>query len=383
MFDSDEVIEELLQCRRCGLCREAVYAEEGFNGICPVWRNTSGFETAYMRGKIMVALALLENRLDKTADNVRPLFECTLCGNCTQICPAEFQPNKIIEQVRALLSDAPNDVRDSLAAKVAAEDNPYGETASAKTKWLEELDFDVPERADTIYFVGCTSALRTTDVAKDTAWVLHHAGIEFAVMRNEPCCGSVLLRTGKREEAVKNAERVAERIAATGANRIVVSCAGCYKTLKEDFAEMGVDLPPVLHVSQLLAGEAGEDLTRSAVEESVTVTYHDPCHLGRETGVYEEPRQIVSSLPGVTLVEMETNRAQAMCCGAGGGLRSFDSDLAKRIARDRIREARETGAEMVVTACPFCEHNLSEGARLEGDAIDVVDIVSLVARRLK
>ncbi|MFW9846750.1 MAG: (Fe-S)-binding protein, partial [Candidatus Thorarchaeota archaeon] len=116
--------------------------------------------------------------------------------------------------------------------------------------------------------------------------------------------------------------------------------------------------------------------------EKRRVTYHDPCHLGRELGIYDAPREILEAIPGIELVEMESKREAALCCGSGGGVRSYDPDLAKRIGADRIRQALETGADVIATACPFCVNNLEAGASQEGSSIGVADIVNLLAESL-
>ncbi|MHA1771690.1 MAG: (Fe-S)-binding protein [Candidatus Thorarchaeota archaeon] len=380
-IDIEELREEMLQCRRCGLCREAVYEAKGFNGICPVWENTSGFETSAMRGKIMVALALVEGRLEKTAENAEALFQCTLCGNCTQICPAEFEPNRVIEQVRAIL-DVPNEVRNTLTDKIFEKDNPYDEPADKKGEWVEDLDFSIPTTGETIYFAGCTAALRNPRVARNTARILHLAGIDFAVMENEPCCGSVMMRTGKMDKAVENAQETAKRFKEAGIRRIIVSCAGCFKTLKKDYDELGIDMPKVIHVVDLANELIEQGKLHPTNIGDMTITYHDPCHLGREMNVYESPREILTAIPGVTLVEMETHHDKAKCCGAGGGLRSYDSDLSKRIASSRVKEAEATGADIIATACPFCETNLSSGAELAGSQLGTLDVVDILMKAL-
>jgi heterodisulfide reductase subunit D len=383
-IDLDELMENLAQCRRCGICRNAVYDERGFDGVCPVWRNSAGFETSFMRGRIQVAIALLEGRLERNAENAESLFTCTLCGNCTQICAAEFDPAKTLEKVRAVLDDVPNEVRDSLALKIEAQDNPYGEEGTAKRNWVSEVGFEIPATADTLYYVGCTAGLRLPQIAKSTAQVLRATGVDFAVLEDEPCCGSVLLRTGKWQEAQENALRLRKAIEYSRAKRIIVTCAGCHRTLKKDFPEaFGIDLPEVIHALEFIdeIAEQGR-LKLKPFGNRVSVTYHDPCHSGRELGMYEEPRRALSRIPGLELVEMETNRETAMCCGAGGGLRSYDSELAKKIAADRVRSAEETGARILATACPFCETNLAAGADMAGSKIRVVDVMDLLAESL-
>lgn len=380
-IDLGELIENLVQCRRCGICRDAVYEDKGFDGVCPVWRNSNGFETSFMRGRVQVAIALLEGLLEKNAENAESLFTCTLCGNCTQICPAEFDPAKTLEKVRAVLDDIPNSVRDSLAERIKEKDNPYNEARSTKRNWAKELGFEVPVKGEDLYFVGCTAGLRLPQIAKSTMTVLNRSGIEVAVLEDEPCCGSVMLRTGKRSDAEENAKRLAEAIRVSGAERILVTCAGCHRALKQDFPEIfGIQLPKVVHVLEFL-----DELNKQAklrlrpIQKDTKVTYHDPCHSGRELGMYEEPRRLLSAIPGIELVEMETTRETAMCCGSGGGLRSYDSDLAKKIAADRVRTAEKTGARILATACPFCELNLQAGVDLIGSDMRICDVMDLLA----
>ncbi|MFW9833836.1 MAG: (Fe-S)-binding protein [Candidatus Thorarchaeota archaeon] len=383
-IDLDELVENLMQCRRCGLCRNAVYEGRGFDGVCPVWRNSSGFETSFMRGRIQVALALLDGTLEKKPENAEALFTCTLCGNCTEICAAEFDPADCLEKVRAVLSDIPNEVHDEIAKKIREYDNPYEEDKQVKRDWVKEVGFEVPSIGELLYYTGCTAGIRLPNVAVSAAKILRAAGIDFAVLEDEPCCGSVLLRTGKAAEAKENAEKLEEVIKDSGAKRIVVTCAGCLKTLREDYPNLGVELPEVLHLTQVLQEIVQKKkLKLKAPKKSMKVTYHDPCHLSRAAGLYDDPREIIKAIPGFELIEMETNRDAAMCCGAGGGLRSYDPELSKRMAADRVRSAIEIDAEMIVTACPFCETNLSAGAKQINSSIRIVDVIDLLAENLK
>jgi heterodisulfide reductase subunit D len=274
----------------------------GFDGVCPVWRNSSGFETSFMRGRIQVAQALLDGRLEKTVENVESLYTCMLCGNCTEICDAEFDPKKTLEQVRQVLNDAPNESRDIVVAS-------------------------------TIYYTGCTAGMKLPTIAISTAKILKAAAEDFGVMEEEPCCGSVMIRTGKIEEANDNAERVKKAFLEAGVERIIVSCPGCFNTLKNDFPErFGIELPEVIHIVEYAAELIRNgDLDFRGLGEKRKVTYHDPCHLGRELGIHDAPREMLRALPGIELVEMETSREAALCCGSGGGVRSYDPDLAERI----------------------------------------------------
>jgi heterodisulfide reductase subunit D len=382
-IDLDELIENLLQCRRCGICRNAVYEERGFDGVCPVWKNSPGFETSFMRGRIQVALALLEGVLEKTPENSEALFSCTLCGNCTEICAAEFNPADCLEEVRAVLNDIPNDVRDAIAEKIIQFDNPYEKNRSLKREWIKEVGFEIPTSGEVLYFTGCTAGMKLPTVVISAARIFKAANIEFAVLEEEPCCGSVMLRTGKTDEARLNAQRVVSAIQKSGAKKVIVTCAGCLKTLREDFPKLGLEIPEVLHITEILQETAAcKKLKLKPVTKRLKVTYHDPCHLSRAMGVYDAPREVIMSIPNIEFVEMETSRETAMCCGAGGGLRSYDPELAKKIAADRVMSAHEVGAEIIATACPFCESNLRLGAEQIASSIRIADIVDLIAERL-
>ncbi|MGD9395754.1 MAG: (Fe-S)-binding protein [Candidatus Thorarchaeota archaeon] len=383
-IDQDELVENLMQCRRCGICRNAVYEDRGFDGVCPVWRNSAGFETSFMRGRIQVALALLDGTLEKTPENAEALFTCTLCGNCTEICAAEFDPSECLEKVRAVLNDIPNDVRDAITKKIMEYDNPYEEDKQLKRDCVKEVGFDIPSTGEVLYYTGCTAGIRLPNIAISTAKILKAANIDFAVLEEEPCCGSVMLRTGMEKDAKKNAKRVADIIQKSGAKRIIVTCAGCLKTLRDDYPKLGHELPEVLHVTQALQEIVRKKkLKLKTPDRTVKVTYHDPCHLSRAAGVYDDPREILKAIPGVDLIEMETTRDAAMCCGAGGGLRSYDSELSKKMAADRVKSALDIKAEIIATACPFCENNLVAGAEMIDSKIGVVDVVDLLAESLK
>lgn len=380
----DDLIENLMQCRRCGICRNAVYEDRGFDGVCPVWRNSSGFETSFMRGRIQVALALIEGALERTAENAEALYSCTLCGNCTEICAAEFDPAECLEKVREVLNEIPNDVRDELAERIMQYNSPYLEDNSSKRDWAAEVGFEVPLKGEILYYTGCTAAAKLPNIAKSTVKILAAAGVEFGVLADEPCCGSVMLRTGRRTDAFKNAEKFASRMRDAGVKKIIVTCAGCLKTLREDYPKINVEIPEVKHVVEVLPDIIQEKkLKLKPLGKRVKVTYHDPCHLSRALGVYEKPRDLIKMIPGLQLVEMETTREAAMCCGAGGGLRSFNPELSKKVAADRVKGAVSIGAEIIATSCPFCEHNLSEGAERINSSVRIVDVVDLLAESLK
>ena len=220
-----------------------------------------------------------------------------------------------------------------------------------------------------LYFRGCTAREKLNSISKATERILKIAKIDYETLEDEQCCGSVLLRTGFLDDAI---EQMNGNLKDLEGKTILTSCAGCYKTLKEDYKKyLGVDLK-VIHISQLLEQLIKENKIPLKHKDNLKVTYHDSCHLGRHAGEYEAPRNVINSISN--LVEMENNMENARCCGSGGGVKSAYGDLSNSIAELRIDEAKETDADLLVTACPFCKLNLSQNS----ENLDVLDLSEFV-----
>lgn len=209
-----------------------------------------------------------------------------------------------------------------------------------------------------------------------TRQILEKAHMDYRILDDEECCGSFLLRTGFTDDAKEVMEKTAEKLKG---EKIVVSCAGCYNTLKNDYKNiLGVELD-VIHTSMLF-----ESLIKEGVIEPkklpVNVTYHDPCHLGRHSGEYDSPREVLKAT--ANLVEMENIKENARCCGAGGGVKSAYPEVATKLAQRRIDDALETDAEILVTSCSFCLINL-EGAGENPKGIRVMDLSEILLWALK
>lgn len=214
-----------------------------------------------------------------------------------------------------------------------------------------------------LYFRGCTALEKQTDIAKATEKLLQLAGVDFHTLDDEKCCGSVLLRTGFTDEA---REQIKKNTEILKGEKIITSCAGCYKTLKDDYE--GLD---VIHISQLLA-ELIKGGRLELSKRDFDVTYHDSCHLGRHSNVFDEPRDVIKSVAG--LIEMENIRENSLCCGAGGGVKSAYPEIASEMALSRIAQAKETGCKTLITSCPFCKLNL------ENDDLEVLDLTEFLVR---
>jgi len=222
-----------------------------------------------------------------------------------------------------------------------------------------------------IYFRGCVAREKLNNIADTTEKILKHAGIDYKVLENETCCGSFLLRTGFTSDAKEVMENTLKEIRE---EKIITSCAGCYKTFKKDYKEiLGVELD-VVHTSQLF-----NDLIKDGKVEPLfldkKVTYHDPCHLGRHLEEYDAPREILDNISN--LVEMDRNKEKSRCCGAGGGVRAAFPEITENIAKMRIKDAEDVEAEVLVTSCPFCILNLRSVSKDGTKILDLSEIIML------
>ncbi|RLI46744.1 (Fe-S)-binding protein [Candidatus Bathyarchaeota archaeon] len=273
---------------------------------------------------------------------------------------------------------------DAFIKRIEEVHNPYGEPHEERMKWVQQ-EVKVAEKADTAYFVGCTTAYRRPEIADATVKILNIAGVNFMTLNPEEwCCGSPALRVGRRNLFLKLAKHNVEALRKAGVKRVVTSCAGCYRTLSQDYPEFVGELPfKILHSSELIAELIKEGHLKLTREMPETVTYHDPCHLGRHTGIYEPPREVLKSIPSIKLVEMPRNRETALCCGAGGGVKASFPDFAMQAALERVKEAHEVGATALVSTCPFCAHNLKDAIRKIESPLKFYDLTELVLKAIK
>ncbi len=351
MSELEEFKEELETCfgTSCGFC------ERG----CPVYQAMK-VKTLCMKGRNRTMLGLLQGKFDITPAVVQAAFECTLCGNCDRWCSL-----KNTEHTRAfreyLLKHGVEPMKEhsSILLSIKNYGNPWFQPRSARNRWARGLNIPkvAPGQQDVLFFAGCTSAV-TKQLNKGlaaSARLLQKAGVKFAIMgQDEPCCGSTLLRVGQTDAFKELSAENVKKFEALGIKKIVTACPGCYTTLKKALEESGSKIK-VEHVSQEIAGLVKQGKLKLK-KSSERMTYHDPCHLGRLGGVFEEPREIVKAV--ANLVEMPNNRYESRCCGAGAGLQSAFPKLSKDLASKRVSEAKATGATSIVTSCPFCETQL-------------------------
>jgi heterodisulfide reductase subunit D len=386
-------------CIRCGGCK-SVYPwymrSWKFSYVCPSWQRYR-FDAYSGQGRMDIARAIIDGDLDITDKVVDIVYRCTTCGACEANCLRlqEHEPLEVIEALRAKVVEVgkgPMPQHKRFAESIEKNHNPYLESHEERLRWMPE-GVKSAEKADVAYFVGCTSAYRVPEIAQATVKILQTAGIDFVTLHPEEwCCGSPLIRTGQLGLAKKVIDHNIKAIRDSGVRRVVVSCAGCYRTLKTDYPKFSGDLPfEILHMTELLSEQVKAGKIKFKEQPREIVTYHDPCHMGRHVSshmpdprdpVYEPPREILKAIPKIEFVEMERNRTQAWCCGAGGGVKSAFPDFALWAAEQRLEEAEATGATTLISSCPFCKLNLRDAIKERKSPIKMFDITEIALRAM-
>ena len=382
-----KIQEMVYACTRCGYCREKYSGDMTripAYRVCPVREHAGGFEYHCARGKLLIAQGVLEGRVGYSKELMDLIYADPDCGLCTYVCNTQplIDPPKVWRAMRQDLVAAgfgpPESIR-KIDVHVQERHNTFGAGAK-RSRWAEHLD--LPEKSDLLYFAGCYASYPQTEIARATIAILRKAGRNPASLgEREWCCGVTQFHDGSISIAGEMARHNVEMIKSSGAKCVVTGCAECYKSLKQEYPALMGELPfEVMHTSELLNELFGEGRISLDLEPpEKKVTFHDPCYLGRYCGVFEPPRSLIRAMPGVELVEMKRHHHYAWCCGNGAGMLSaLQPELCLDIAGGRMTEARESGAEAVITACPRCVKSLS-GA---DQGMKVYDLTVVVARAM-
>lgn len=330
------------------------------------------------------------------------LWSCTNCGACVEQCPVDIEHVDHILDMRRyqvlVESEFPSELA-VLFKNLENKGNPWGQNASERTSWIDELNFDIPvygqdvdsfDGFEYLFWVGCAGAYedRAKKTTKATAELLAAAGVKFLVLgTGETCTGDPARRSGNeflfQQLATQNVEMLNEVFDGVDKpdRKIIASCPHCFNTISREYPQLGSEYT-VLHHSQVLNRLIRDKKLIPVTPMSRDVTYHDPCFLGRHNKVYEPPRELVTASGG-NLVEMPRNRDRSFCCGAGGARMWMEEHIGKRVNHDRVDEALATGATTIATACPFCRVMISDGLddRIEASGrtgVDVRDIAQIL-----
>jgi Fe-S oxidoreductase len=405
---------DLATCTECGRCQDA----------CPAWNtgkplspkllvmglrdnlftsaprllaagaSSHGGESAEAQGA--VALAEVPSLVPDTIDP-DVLWSCLTCGACVEACPVDIEHIDTIVEMRryeVLMESRFPTEAGLMLRNIENQGDPWGLGGAKRTEWTEGLDFEVPVVTGTIpddveylYWVGCAGALdeRARKGVQSTARLLHRAGVKFAILGpRESCTGDPARRLGNEylfQEQTKANVAVLEEV---GAKKIIASCPHCFNSLANEYPGLGGNFE-VIHHAQLLSHLLTSGRLSAGNAFTGSVTYHDPCYLGRHNRVFDEPRSVLDAIPGVTQIEMRRCKEKSFCCGAGGARMWMEEQIGERVNLARTDEALTTGADVVGTACPFCNIMLDDAvkARQRADDVRVLDLSQLVEESLK
>ncbi len=359
---------KLLECIQCGTC----------TGSCPVAKKSNLNIRRYMREVSTLG------KLSEHSQN--EVWSCTTCSTCGVRCPKDLNPYEFLIDIRGMAVEggqvAPT-IRDALES-IFKNGNPWGRTRNKRTEWKQDLNLKhMSPETDLLYFVGCTPAYdpRIQNVARSLATILGKANLNFGILdEEENCCGSEVYGMGEKglfdflvEENMKTFKKYNVRQAVT-------SCPHGYHAFKNRYNQTSFE---ILHHTQMLAKLIDEKKLTPTREVNKKVIYHDPCFLGKQNNIYDEPRKVIENIPGAKLIEFDRTRARSVCCEGGGG-RMWVDIPGPRLAETRVKDAAECGAEILATACPYCLLTFEDAVKTTGleGKLQIMDIAEILCQAI-
>ena len=375
-----EVIDEIKEaggevyklCFQCGLC----------DVVCP-WNKVRTFSMRKIIREAAFGLSEVEGE---------DIWRCTTCGTCPAQCPRGVKQIDVSVALRRLASEYeifPASVKPARTARASliSEGNPLQGEREKRAEWAKGLSVKPYEEGmEALYFVGCYFSYdpRMKKVAQATVNILKQADVNFGILgEKENCCGESIRKTGSEKVFKKLAKENIKTFIDNGVKKIIVSSPHCYHTFKNEYPEFMVNFK-VIHMNQYILELIDEGRLEFSGEFEKSVTYHDPCYLGRHNGIYDEPRELLNKISGLNLVEMEACRKNSLCCGGGGGRIWMDTPQQERFSDIRLRQAEATGAQILATSCPYCITNFEESRlNLEyEDVLEIKDITEIINEML-
>ena len=387
-------------CTECGRCQS----------VCPAWNTEKPLSPKLLimslRDNMFASADRLLSAGNEEAAEVESLvpsvidpdvlWSCTTCGSCVEQCPVDIEHVDAIVDMRryeVLMESRFPQEANLFLRNIENQGDPWGLGGSKRTDWIENLDFEVPvitgeipDDVEYLYWVGCAGALddRGKKQAESTARMLHRAGVTFGILGpKESCTGDPARRFGNEYLFQEVAKANIETLKEAKVTKIVATCPHCFNTIKNEYTALGGEFE-VIHHAELLSHLVKVGKLTPGGSYSGTVTYHDPCYLGRHNRVFDEPRNVLDAIPGVKQVEMGRCKEKGFCCGAGGARMWMEENIGKRVNMDRTMEALGTGADIVSTACPFCMIMLDDAVQAngKGEEVRVMDISQVVEESL-
>lgn len=406
-------MDHCIKCKGCTWVDHIYMPGVKFSTRCPSATKYQ-FDSYGAYGKMRIALGLMDGKLKYTNELLKIIYECTLCGACDVGCKRnldlEIELSLEALRVKAVSDGAgPMPAHRKIYDNITKTHNRFGTDHSHRTKWLPE-DIKPTEHAEVLYFAGCSASYTNTEIAKATVKILKSAGVNFSLLPDEWCCGNIPFSVGMFNQAKEIAERNISEIKKSRAKIVLTSCAECYRTLKVDYpkmlnistSELGFT---VMHLTEYVHTLVKEGKLKLTQPVDLRIAYHDSCSLTRLSdpwtpwqgerglwgvitpalerrrgtkGIYLQPREVLQQVPGLELIETIRKRENAWCCGGGRGTMEAFPQFALWSAQEKLVEINETGAEAIVSTCPWCKDNFKKAIRKSGDNLKVFDFSEII-----
>jgi Fe-S oxidoreductase len=355
-------------CYQCGKC----------DTVCP-WNRVRKFSMRKLIREATFGLSEIEKE---------EIWRCTTCGKCPQRCPRDVRQIDDMVALRRMATGYgvfPTHVKPyrAVASGLSAQGNPFNEDRKTRADWAEGLNVKpYAEGMDILYFPCCYSSYdpRLKKVAQATARILNKAHVDYGILgAKENCCGESIRKTGNEEVFRKLAKENIKTFIDHGVKKILVTSPHCYHTFKNEYPQFKVNFE-VIHITQYLSELLSTGKLTLTKGYDKKVIYHDPCYMGRHNNIYDEPREVLSRIPGLELHEFSESREDALCCGMGGGRIWAETLKDERFVNLRTEEAVALGAQEVVTACPYCVTNFEDSRAVlnYSETIEVKDITEII-----
>jgi Fe-S oxidoreductase len=416
---------DAMRCSRCAYCKWVPL------DLIKSWRFSKGcpsiefghFHSYSAGGRLVTALSLMDGRSEVTEKVKESVFQCNLCGSCDvtcKMCRYDMEPLEAMKELRFHLVEQGHTLPqiEPVIDGLRRELNMLGKPHAERGGWAAQLNVKnlVREQAECVFHAGCRYSFDGDlgDAARTSVRILQQAGVDFGIMGEaENCCGGRAYGMGYKPEFETRCNSTLTAWQRAGVKTVITPCADCYHTFKRLYPPASGSTIKVVHMVEFLDQLISEGKLKFTKPVPMTVTYHDPCHLGRQGeeyvawngkekkifgqavcydpprpryngafGIYDLPRRVLQAIPGLKLVEMERNREAAWCCGAGGGAREAYPEFSEWTAGERIEEACATGAEAIVSACPWCERNFLDATAGGKRKLAVYDVMQLVEKAL-
>lgn len=355
-------------CYQCGLC----------DTVCP-WNRVTNFSMRKLVREATFGLTDIESE---------DIWRCTTCGKCPQVCPRDVKQIESGVALRRIATQydvfprAAQPIR-RVSASLNSDGNPLNQDRSKRADWAAGLAVKpFTEGMEILYFPGCYLCYdpRARRIARATVEILNKAGVDFGILgAEESCCGESIRKTGDEALFKRLARQNIREFVNHGVKKILVSSPHCYHTFKNEYPEFMVHFE-VVHISQFVCGLIADGRLEFTKEYAKTVTYHDPCYLGRHNAVYDEPREALKKIPNLRLNEMPESRKNSFCCGGGGGRIWMETPKGERFSDLRLDQAVGVGAQVLATSCPYCITNFEDSRlnRQDGDVIEIKEITEII-----